>query len=157
MINNSHVAFAPARFLFGHIHALLVTEVAAGVEMPEAEVLSLAAAAEAIYLTATLESRELERIADHHKIWLKVFRLFDELTQAWANIEPDEESIEWLRGRLPAFAGFGSDRVEMFSISEKERLKHVKARDSSIETFGTRNDAMPNQSGPQHIYSMGHL
>jgi hypothetical protein len=130
-------------------------------EIPKAEVLSLAAAAQAIFISATLTSRELERIQDCHALWSELSQLFEDLCNSWTGIDAREESIIWLRARLRHFRDLAQDRKEMFSVTEKDRRRHGRTRDAQIESFTERNEITPDgyssQSTPAHVYSVGHF
>jgi hypothetical protein len=116
-------------------NGLLVSSVIAG-EVPEhSEVVNLVAAVQAIYITATLESRELGRVDACHQLWTEVAKLFDELSQAWAQIDSDEGQIVWLRARLIHFASLARDRTELYDISEVERAQFwERKKDAPEET-----------------------
>jgi hypothetical protein len=66
----------------------------------QAEVLSLAAIAQSLFVSTTLESRTLDRVEDCRQLWSEAARLFGELCDSWAGIESGDQSIAWLRGRL---------------------------------------------------------
>jgi hypothetical protein len=62
---------------------LLRQSIAAGEQIPPAEILSLAAAVEALYISTTLESRQLGDIAKCYQLWREIAALFAELCDSW--------------------------------------------------------------------------
>ena len=152
--------FAPSMSLD---NSLLRQSVVNAEPIPLAEVLNLAALAQAIYISATLESRSLGRVKDCRKLWSGISQLFDELAQSWVDVNCDDPNIRWLQGRLEYFYSAAKDRREMFTVTEKERLKHAKDRgDTEIESFGSRSEREPDgyrseSYVPPHIYQLGHF
>jgi hypothetical protein len=112
--------------------ALLRVQVIAGEQIDQAEVLSLAAMAQSLFITTTLASRELGRIDDYRRLWGETARLFGELCSAWADTASDEQSITWLRGRLEHFWLLCEDRTSLYSVSESDRKQHAKCRESEL-------------------------
>jgi hypothetical protein len=119
--------------------------------------LSLAAAVEAVFISATLESRGLARVKDCQALWTGVAQLFGELVQVWTDLDSDDPSINWLRARLEHFRTRAQDQTELYKVSEKERQRHAKNRGSAIESFGVRNGSEAagySSEGRQgHVYS----
>jgi hypothetical protein len=70
--------------------ALLRADVALREAVPGGEVLSLAATAQVISISATLESRSLDRVKDCHALWTRIAELFREQTEAWIGVSCDE-------------------------------------------------------------------
>ena len=64
-------------------NGLLAAAIAAGEPPEHAEILSLAAAVQAIYLSVTLEARELGRIDACYALWHETAGLFTDLCSAW--------------------------------------------------------------------------
>jgi hypothetical protein len=136
-------------------NALLRCDVVSGRAVPLPEILSLAGMAEAIFISATCEARSSDRVKDCRTLWAGIAELYAELAEAWVDVSCNEnQSILWLRSRLEHFRSVALDRREMFTVTEKERLKHAKDRDADIERSngsepnGFRND----QSTPAQIY-----
>jgi hypothetical protein len=100
---------------------LLRASLAAGEEVALPEIMSLAAAAEAIYLSATLESRQMNRVRDCHALWSETARLFEELSTSWADTGCLEPQITWLQSRISHFAELCRDRQELYTITQTER------------------------------------
>ena len=115
-------------------NAMLSESILCGEKVELSEALSLAAMAESLYVTATLESRALGKIADCHQLWIGATELFTELHDSWVGIESGDPSVEWLRGRLRRLLELSADRCELYSITEAERLKHAARRDVELET-----------------------
>ena len=66
-------------------------------------------------------------------------RLFSELCDQWTDVQTDDPSIVWLRGRLRRFYELAQDRVSLYSINEAERWKYQARKDTELETaFGDR-------------------
>jgi hypothetical protein len=126
---------------------LLRQSLAAGEAIPPGEILSLGSAAEAIYITACLESRTLDRIGACHKLWSQTAQLFEELAQAWVDVASGDENvvedqnIQWLRGRIAHFAALCQDRVSIYTISETDRRKYREGREIGSEfSFSSRSE-----------------
>ena len=127
-------------------NAMLTESVMCGEKAELSEAMSLAAMVESLYVTATLESRQLGQVDACHRLWADTARLFSELCDAWAGIESDDASIAWLRRRLTHFMELALDRCELYSITESARRVHVKRKafDSDSEySFGTRGEIEP--------------
>jgi hypothetical protein len=125
---------------------LLRAGVSAGEPIDQTEVLSLAAMAQSLFVTATIESRRLDRVEDCRRLWGETARVFEELCSAWAGVQSDDSSVAWLRGRLEHYRSLCVDRVELFSITESARREFAERRaaDSDNEhAFGTRGDIEP--------------
>ena len=122
---------------------LLRQSLAAGETVPPAEILSLAAAVEAIYISVTLESRQLDRVDACHKLWSQAAELFAELTQAWVDVASNDTSIIWLRGRITHFADLASDRAQLYSVNEKDRRKYREGREIGSEYSFSNRDQIP--------------
>jgi hypothetical protein len=116
--------------------------VTAGEPIDQAEVLSLMAIAQSLFVSTTLESRTLDRVEDCHKLWTEAARLFSELCDSWAGIpESHDPNIHWLRGRLEHYRSLCEDRESLYSISERERLAHVARKEIGLESaFSERSD-----------------
>lgn len=138
---------------------LLRTDAASGRPVPASEALSLAAAVQAIYLTATMESRRLQRVKACHELWTEIARLFDELCSAWVGADSDDPQIQWLCGRLEHFRTLAIDRTQLYEIRASERRRHALCREDAAQSFGQRNESTPtgwcDQSSPAHVYSVG--
>jgi hypothetical protein len=120
---------------------LLRASVAAGEPIDQAEVLSLAAAIQSIYISVALESRALGRIDACHQLWAEAAGLFSELCDSWVGIDSDDPQVHWLRGRLTHFASLARDRMSLYDVSERERLAHAARRDIGLESaFSERSD-----------------
>jgi hypothetical protein len=120
-------------------NGLLVSEIAGGQSPDYAEVLSLAAMAESLYVTATLESRQLGNVQACHQLWAEVARLFNELCNGWTDVRSDDQSIVWLKSRLNHFQNLCRDRTSLYTISEAERRQYQQRRSIEVETsFGER-------------------
>lgn len=75
---------------------LLRASVIAGEPIDQTEVLSLAAIAQSLFVSTTLESRMLNRVEDCRQLWSDAARLFDELCDSWVSVpEFGEPSIAW--------------------------------------------------------------
>jgi hypothetical protein len=109
---------------------LLRASLAAGEDVPAVEILSLAAAAEAIYLSATLESRRMERVKDCHTLWTETAQLFGDLYDSWGGVQSDDPSIIWLRSRLEHYRELAADRLSLFSITEADRLEFAQVKET---------------------------
>jgi hypothetical protein len=121
---------------------ILRRSLAAGEQIPPAEILSLASAAEAIFITATLESRQLDRVRDCHQLWSRVAELFGELTQTWVDVTSDDANIVWLRGRLTHFMELALDRMELYQPegADRKRLVANKREADAEHSFSTRGE-----------------
>jgi hypothetical protein len=120
-------------------NGLLVADVVAGKPTDQTEVLSLMAMAESLYVTATLESRQLGNVQACHQLWAEVARLFNELCNGWTDVRSDDQSIVWLKSRLNHFQNLCRDRTSLYTISEAERRQYQERRSIEVETsFGER-------------------
>jgi hypothetical protein len=108
-------------------NALLATSVTAGEAVPPSEILSLAAGAQAIFITATLESRAFDRVHDHFMLWSELSQLFAELCDSWTNVQSSDPDITWLRGRLEHFRDLCCDRTELY-YEGRARRRYVKRK-----------------------------
>ena len=125
---------------------LLRTSVSAGEPIDQAEVLSLGAMAQSLFVTVTVESRGLDRVDDCRQLWGEAATVFSELCDSWAGIQSDEQSVAWLRERLSHFRELCEDRVSIYSITEIERREFAQAKafDSTDGySFGTRSESEP--------------
>jgi hypothetical protein len=117
---------------------LLRASVIAGEPIDQTEVLSLAAIAQSLFVSITLESRTLNRVEDCLGLWADAARLFSELCNSWDSVpESGEPSITWLRGRLEHYRSLCEDRCELYSISEQERLLHAKCKEAEMSDNGS--------------------
>ena len=107
---------------------LLVQDLADQKSVPLAEVISLGSQAEALYVTATLESRALGKIADCRQLWVEVAELFGELCDSWTDIKSGDPSVAWLRGRLHRLLELCRDRTSLYNISEQDRSEYAERR-----------------------------
>jgi hypothetical protein len=111
---------------------LLRAQVTAGEPIDQAEVLSLMAIAQSLFVSTTLESRTLNRVDDCRQLWTEAARLFSELCDSWAGIESADPQFKWLRGRLEHYQSLCEDRESLYSISERERLLHARSKESEM-------------------------
>jgi hypothetical protein len=124
-------------------NGLLVQSVSTGEPPDNAELLSLAAAAQALYISAALESRALGRIDACYRLWLETAALFAELCDSWAGVQSTDPGVRWLRGQLAHYRSLCVDRCELYRVTESERRVFAKRRvfDSDNEySFGTREE-----------------
>ena len=144
-------------------NALLRQSVVSGEVIPAGEILSLAATAQAIFISVTLESRALAHVKDRHRVWAEAAGLFAELCACWTDVDSTESSgsvddmqIHWLSHRLRHFRDLALEQTRLYSISETERRRHARDRGASVESFGVRSEITPNgysdQSSPAHVY-----
>jgi hypothetical protein len=118
---------------------LLRQSIAAGEQIPPAEILSLAAVIEAIYISVTLESRQMDRVRDCYLSWSELAHLLGELCASWTDVASDDPNVVWLRDRLQHYRELARDRVELYSVSESERREFQERRSIEVETsFGER-------------------
>jgi hypothetical protein len=123
---------------------LLRASVSAGEPIDQTEVLSLAAMAQSLFVTATIESRRLDRVEDCRRLWEETAQVFEELCSVWADMASNDPNIHWLRGRLAHYQSLCRDRELLYSISKAERLTYAANREIETETsFGTRGDIEP--------------
>jgi hypothetical protein len=134
--------------------ALLRQTVASGEKIQLGAVLSLAAAVEAIYISAVLHTRELPRVQARQKVWVEVSRLFTELAGTWTGANSGDPPIQWLRDRLEHFRELAIDQSELYVITLRERLRHAKNRGAMIETTRARGHQEPE---PWHDARQGHI
>jgi hypothetical protein len=112
-------------------NGLLRQSVMAGEPIDLAEVLSLAAMAQALFISVTLESRTLEWVNECYELWAEAARLFGELCDSWAGVESGEQSIAWLRGQLTHYHELCEDRMSLYSEGRARRqYVRQKAQDS---------------------------
>ncbi len=127
-------------------------------KISEAEVLSLGAAIQAIYITVTLEARALDHIQDCHALWAGIASLFNELCACWSGADSNDPAIAWLRQRLRHFQTLTIDQTQLYEVTTAERLRHAKNREDLIETYSQRNDNVPadtlDQPSPAHVYRL---
>jgi hypothetical protein len=109
-------------------NAFLTESIICGEKVELSEAMSLGAMAEPLYITATLESRALGKIADCHQLWSEAAGLFSELCDSWNGIESGEQSIAWLCGRLAHYRSLCEDRRGLYSITEEERSEYAERR-----------------------------
>lgn len=121
-------------------NGLLVSEIANGQSPDYAEALSLAALAQSLYISVSMESRQLGDIAKCHRLWAEVAQLFDELCGTWTDVESDDPQIHWLRSRLTHFQSLCRDRMALYDVSERQRLAHAARRDADLPAFSERSD-----------------
>jgi hypothetical protein len=120
-------------------NGLLRQSIASGESIPPSEILNLAAAIEAIYISVTLESRQMDRVRDCHLLWSEFAQLLGELCNSWTGVDTDDPSITWLRNRLQHYLELAYDRRELFTVSERERREFQERRSIEVETsFGER-------------------
>ena len=118
-------------------NALCSSECASG-QIPRAreEILSLAAAIQAFYVSIALESRSLGRIDACYALWTDAAQLFKELCDAWIpatdalKANPD---LLWLKARLEHFRALALDRTEIYAVSEGERREFAKTKDLGFQ------------------------
>jgi hypothetical protein len=121
----------------------LHASVSAGEPVDQTEVLSLASMAQSLFVTATIESRRLDRVEDCRRLWRETAHLFEELCSTWADVTSNDPNIHWLRGRLVHYRSLCVDRCELYRVTENERRVYAKrkALDSDSEySFGTRGE-----------------
>lgn len=138
---------------------LLRADIESGAPIDQAEILSLAALAQALFVTVTIESRTLDKVDDCRALWAEATGLFEELCSSLADLNSDL-SVRWLRSRLIHFRDQAADRKEMFTISERARLEHAKNRGADFETSFTERHSIEaagptSNAGPAHVYSVG--
>jgi hypothetical protein len=144
-------------------NSLLRADIARGEPVPIDEVLSLAAMAQAIYISSTLHSRELGRVQDCLELWREAAQLFDELCDSWANTDSNDPQIRWLLRRLSHFRGLSEERVELYTVSKQQRLRHAANRGDvdfdmshhQRHNLEARGEHEP--CSPPHIYQLGHF
>lgn len=110
---------------------LLIESLAAGEAVQYSEVLSLAAAVQAIYVTVTLESRQLSRIQQCFELWSETAELLKELCAGWIDVATTEPAVKWLQTQMEHYHGLALDRVELYSEGwDRRRYVKRKAADS---------------------------
>jgi hypothetical protein len=144
-------------------NASLREDIARGEAVPIDEILSLAAAAQAIYLTATIESRDLDSVAKCHELWCRVTKMFDELCRAWTDVKTDLEQIRWLLARLCRYRDLAQDHAEIYEVTTSQRRRHTKIwGDAEVEysfehRHGIEAQGYADQSSPMPTYSLGQI
>jgi hypothetical protein len=113
---------------------LLVQDLADQKSVPLDEVISLAAIAEALFNSTTLESRTLGSVDKCYQLWSEAAGLFDRLVTVWADVDSADSNIHWLRGRLAHYHELAIDRVDLFSITESDRREHAKCRETEMSS-----------------------
>lgn len=88
-------------------NAMLTESILCGEKAELSEALSLAAMAESLYITVTLESRELGKIADCRRLWVEIARLYDELCGAWTKVDSLDSSINLVARSVGTLCVFG--------------------------------------------------
>lgn len=125
---------------------LLVQDLADQKSVPLAEVISLGSQAESLYVTVAIESRRLGQVRQCFELWRDATALFSELHDSWTDVAADDQSIQWLRGRLAHFREMAEDRTSLYNVSESARRVYAKRKafDSDSEySFGTRGEIEP--------------
>jgi hypothetical protein len=118
---------------------LLHASVSAGEPIDQTEVLSLAAMAQSLFVTATIESRRLDRVKDCRRLWGETAQVFVELCSAWADVTSNDPNITWLRARLEHYRSLCEDRESLYNVSDRERMTYAANREIGMETaFGDR-------------------
>ena len=123
--------------------SLLRASVITGEPIDQAEILSLMAIAEALYISVTMESRTLGSVDACHQLWSQAARLFNELCDSWTGIEVREPSITWLRGRLAHYRSLCDDRRGLYSITESDRREHAKCKESEMRSADAAEEPQP--------------
>jgi hypothetical protein len=134
------------RFSLPLDNGLLIADVKNGVPINSAEILSLSAIAEALYVTVAITSRGLGQIRQCFELWRDATALFSELSDSWTDVGSNDPQIRWMRGELQRLEELCRDRVELYSITESDRREFAERRaaDSDNEhAFGTRGDIEP--------------
>ena len=128
-------------------NGLLAAAIAAGEPPEHAEILSLAAAVQAIYLSVTLEARELGRIDACYALWHETAGLFTDLCSAWTRepAHPDPD-IQWLKSRLEHFQSLALDRVELYAVSQADRRQFAEIKDLGF----ANNPSSPQPPASRH-------
>jgi hypothetical protein len=124
-------------------NGLLAQSALTGEAPDNAEIMSLAAAAQALYISATLESRALGRIDACHRLWRETAALFAELCDSWTGVQSTDPAVRWLRSQLEHYRSLCEDRCDLYRVSESERRVYAKRKafDSDSEySFGTRGE-----------------
>ena len=140
---------------------LLRADVIAGGAPDQAEVLSLAAAAQSLFISACLESRSIASVDKRHELWGEVATLFDELCASWTDVKTEEEQIQWLLSRITHYSILAHDRCDLYCVSAADRRHHAQNRDAGFETtYQQRHNLEPGgekQPGslPAHVYQLG--
>ncbi len=111
-------------------NALLVSEVASGQPGTATETLALVSQAKAVFSVATLVCRSYGLAADCAALWSGLARTFGEMINLWQDVAPDEETVCWLRRELCRLHELASDRAELYTITETERLEFARARET---------------------------
>ena len=111
---------------------LLRTSVVAGEPIDQAEVLSLTAMAQSLFVTITIESHALDRVSDCFSLWTEASELFNALRDSWVNVDSDDPQVKWLRGRLAHYAELCQDRRLLYRVSESDRVAFSSCRESEM-------------------------
>jgi hypothetical protein len=106
--------------------------VVAGEQLRPGEIIESMASALALYNLAALACRELDRVKDCYTLWHGVHAEFKALCQAWESVPQDGELVSQHRAPLHRLLELSADRVGLYSITEKERRKHAKCRETEM-------------------------
>ena len=156
---------APSDFCTGLTldNSLLRSDVARGQVAPVGEVLSLIALAQSLYVMTTITTRSMDRIDDCRRVWAGTAAVLDEVLAVWKGVQSDDPNVLWMLKKIEHYQSLALDRVEMFSVSEQQRLRHAKTRDADFgSSFTERHEVEPqgysnSSSTPQHVYQIGKL
>jgi hypothetical protein len=107
---------------------LLRASLIAGEPVDQTEVLSLAAMAQSLFVTTTIESRRLDRVENCRRLWGETAQVFEELCSAWSEVASNDLNIHWLRGQLEHYRSLCEDRHGLYSITEEDRSEYAERR-----------------------------
>jgi hypothetical protein len=145
-------------------NGMLIADIKNGVPITERDIIDVVINSRALFVLSTLACRELPRVEDCFKLWTETAELITGLCASWAQVAADDyPQVGWLLTELRRLQTLCIDRVELYTISEQQRLEHAKTRDADFEdTYCTRNGLElrgehSGQSSPAHIYSVGHF
>jgi hypothetical protein len=108
-------------------NALLAHAAALGEALTPGEMIELSAAARALYNTAILAGRELERIRECHKLWQAATEVFEQMSEAWRDVDGDDYARAHVT-LLVRLHSLSQDRASLYNVSSAERASFARRK-----------------------------
>src|SRR5260370_34718930 len=97
-----------------------------GEDLSVQTIIQLGAEIEAIYILASLESRDLDLIEQHRALWQRACEFFNAAVSIWESVPTDGELLRAHYHSLTDLREIVRDRLEFYSVSESERQAVAK-------------------------------
>jgi hypothetical protein len=123
-------------------NGLTALSVRAGESVDSSQLIELCSGAKTLFSLATLVCRTQARILDCHRLWVEVLETFAKAQAAWSDVPTDcEPTLHFYLQQLERLRELTASRVDLYEISQSERLSYVRRHKSD---FGEERTVKPN-------------